>query len=166
MDTVSNGEEGILVTTNADGGNCNCWSPQRTEEICRCNFAEGHVVEDISAGDLKGKKMSPGLLHHNKLSRRVMRHQLIELLNRSDIILQNSIRLQMMSENLLENSRRLQDLCVIAEDNESMSEKIESKTEENERMRLEIDSVSQQNASMTQETESMTEETSFGSRSG
>lgn len=161
MDTV-NGEEGFRDTTKAGDGNCVCWSPQRTEEICMCNFAGG---QDISAGDLKEKKRSPGLQHHNKLSRRVMKQQLQELLIRSDIILQNSIRLQIMSENLLQNSLRLQDLCVIAEDNESISEKLESKASDNERMHLETDSLAHHNDSVTTENESVTEVTSFGSRS-
>lgn len=87
-----------------------------------------------------------------------MKHQLEELLLRSDIMLQNSIRLQIMSQNLLEKKLRLQDLCVIDEDNDRISEKIDSKIEENEQMTLESDSVTHQN-------DSMTSETSLGSRS-
>lgn len=166
MDTVSNGEEGVLARSNAEDGYCNCWSPQTSEEICMCNFTEGNVIQDINAGDVKEKERSPGVQHPNKLSRRVMKQQLKELLIRSDIILQNSIRLQIMSANLLQNSLRLQTLCVIAEDNASMSGQSESKLEEIESMLLENDSKCQQNDSMTQEKGSMTEETSFGSRSG
>jgi hypothetical protein len=163
MDTVSNSEEGVLMRTNAEDGICKCWSPQRTEEICMRNFGEGHVIEDISAGDAGETERSPGLQHQNKHSRRIMKEQLRELLIRSDIILQNSIRLQIMSANLLQQSLRLQDMCVIAEDNASMSGQSESPLEENNRMLLENDSKCQQKYSMTQERESSTEETSSGS---
>lgn len=165
MDIVSNGEEGLDVTTSAGDRNCVCWSPQRTEEICMCNFPSGHVIPEISAGDVMEKQRSPGLRHHNKLGRRAMKHQLEELLIVSDLILQNSIRLQLMSENLLHHSMLLQDLCVISEDNESMSEPLESKIEENERVPEDNDSMTHKNDSMTQESGSMTGETSLGSRS-
>jgi hypothetical protein len=165
MGTV-NGEEGFLVKTTVGDGNCVCWSPQRTEEICACNFANSHVIQHINAGDVMEKNMRPGLQHHKKLNRRVVKQQLQELLIRSDIILENSIRLQIMSHNLLQNSLRLQDLCVIASDNESMSEEFESKIEDNSRMPLECDSITHHNVSVTQENESVTEVMSFGSRSG
>ena len=161
MGTV-NGEEGFLVKTTAGDGNCVCWSPQRTEEICACNFASGHVIQDISAGDVMENNMRPGLQHHKKLNSRVMKQQLQELLIRSDIILENNIRLQLMSENLLQKSLRLQDLCVIASNNESMSEELESKIEDNLRMPLECDSMTHDNDSVTQEIESVTEVMSFG----
>lgn len=163
MDIVNNGEKGLDAPTSAGDRNYVCWSPQRTEEICMCNFPSGHVTPEISAGDVMAKKRSLGLEHHNKLSRRALKQQLEELLIVSD--LQNSIRLQLMSENLLHHSMLLQDLCVISEDNESMSEQLESKIEENKRVPEENDSMTHKNDSMTQESGSMTGETSFGSRS-
>ena len=51
-----------------------------------------------------------------------MKQQLKELLIRSDIILQNSISLQIMSEKLLQSSIRMRDLCIIAEEKESLHE--------------------------------------------
>lgn len=130
-----------------------------------CNFASGRVVQDIIVGDVKEINRSPGLQHQPKLSRWVMKQQLEELLLRSDIMIQNSIRLQIMSQNLLEKNLRLQDLCVHDADNDSISEKTDSKIEDNQQMPMESDSVTHQNDSMTQDSESMTSETSFGSRS-
>lgn len=166
MDAVRNGDEGLPASTNKGDTDCKCWSPQRSEEICMCNYVEGHAIQDINTGDMKDKKRSPGLQHQNKLSRRVLIQQLKELLTRSDLILQNSIRLQMLSQNLLQNSLRLQDMCVIAKDTESMTESIESMTEGNERMPQQNDSMTQHYTAIVQDNGSMTEEMSLGSRSG
>ena len=119
-----------------------------------CNFASGPLIQNISTGDVNHTNRSPGLQRNNKLTWRSIKQQLEELLIQSDIILQNSIHLQVVSESLLQNSLRLQDLCVIAEDNESMSEELEK------------DSMTHHIDSMPQEKENMTEETSCSSRSG
>ena len=131
MDIVINGDEGLPASLSRGDTHCKCWSPQRSEEICMCNYAEGRAIQDISTGVIRDKMRSPGLHHQNKLSRRVLIQHLEELLVQSDIILQNSIRLEMLSQKLLQNSRRMQDLCVIDDDTESMSEKVESMSEVN-----------------------------------
>ena len=160
MDAVSNGDEGLPASTMKGETNCICWSPQRTEEICVCNYAEFHVVQDISTGLVRDNNGSPGLHHLNKLSRRVLIQQLKELLLRSDLILQNSIHIQMLSQNLLQNSLRMQDLCVIAQDIESMYERVLSMSEVNERMPQENDNMTEHYTAVVQDYGSMTEETS------
>jgi hypothetical protein len=156
MDAVSNGDEGLPASTMKGDENCICWSPQRTEEICMCNYAEGHAAHDISTGVIR----SPGSHLHNKLSRRVLIQHLKELLLRSDVILQNSARLQMLSQNLLQKSLLMQDLCVIAEDNESMSERVLSMSEVNERLPQQNDSMTEHFTAIVQDYGSMSEGTS------
>lgn len=162
MDVVSHGDEGLPVVSLEDDTDCKCWSPKRSEEICMCNYA----LQDMSTGDVKNTNRSPGLQHRNTLSRRVLIQQLKELLNRSDLILQNSIRLQILSQNLLQNSLRLQDLCVVAEDSESMTEEIESKSEGKNSIPQQNDSWTENYTAIVQDNGSMTEETSLGNRSG
>lgn len=159
MDAVSNGHEGLSASTIKGDTDCICWSPQRTEEICLCNCAEGHAVQDISTGDTMENKRSPGLHHHNKLSRRILIQHLNELLLRADLILHNSIRLQMLSQNLLQNSLRMQDLCVIAQDTESMCERVLSMSEVNERLPQQNDSMTENYTAVVHDYGGMSEET-------
>lgn len=166
MDAKSNGEEGLPASTTEGETDCKCWSPKGSEEICICHYGEGHAIHDINAGDMKDKKRSPGLRHQTTLSRRVLIQQLKELLNRSDLILQNNIRLQVLSQNLLCHSLRLQDLCVIAEDSDIMTEEIESMSQGKERKIQQHDSMTEHYTAIVEDNGSMTEEPSLGTRSG
>ena len=165
MDAVSNAKEGLHASSYKGDTDCKCWSPKRSEEVCMCHYAEGHTIHDINTGDMKEKSWSSGLRHQNTLSRRVVIQQLKELINRSDMILQNGIRLQMMSHNLLRKSIRLQDLCVMNQDSDSMIEEIESMSEGQLREPQQHDSMTQHYVAIVQDNGSMTE-TSLGSHSG
>lgn len=166
MDAVSNAEEGLPASIYKGDTDCKCWSPKRSEEVCMCHYADGQTIHDINTGDMKEKSWSSGLQHQNTLSRRVVIQQLKELINRSDLILQNGIRLQMMSQNLLRKSIRLQDLCVMNQDSDSMTEEIESMSEGQQREPPQHDSMTQHYIAIVQDIGSMSEETSLGSRSG
>ena len=122
MDTVNNGNECMPGTSIVGDGACKCGSPHCSKEICMCKYTVGTVIQDMSTGDINENKSSTSLQHQNKLSRQAMKQQLKELLIRSDIILQNSISLQIMSEKLLQSSIRMRDLCVIAEEKKSLHE--------------------------------------------
>ena len=143
MDTVSNGAEGIPGTTIEFDRNCKCGSPHCSEEICMCIYTIRVVIQDMSTGDINENKRSLGGQHLNKLSRQVMKQRLKELLITSDMILQNSISLQILSEKLLQNSTRMRDLCVIAEEKESLPEAKESMPQENDSRAQQIDSMPQ-----------------------
>lgn len=132
MDTVDNGDEGMPGTTIEGDGNFKCGSPHCSEEICMCKYTVCTVIQNMSTGDINESKRSPGLEHQNKLSRQVMKQQLKELLIRSDMILGNSIRLQILSEKLLQDSIRMRDLCVIVEEKDSLLEVKERTPQENE----------------------------------
>lgn len=166
MDVVSKGDEELPASTSIGDTHCVCWSPKRSEEVCRCNYTKGHAIRDICSRDMKEKTRSSGLQNQNILGRRVLIQQLKELLHRSDLILQNSHRLQMLSQDLVQTSLRLQDLCVIAGDSMSMTEEIENMTEGNGFMPQQNDSLTGHYTAIVQDNGSMTEETSLGSRSG
>ena len=143
MDTIGTGDEGMPGTTIEGDGHCKCGSPHCSEEICMCKYTVGTVIQDMSTGYINESKRSPGLQHQNKVSREVMKQQLKELLIRSDMILQNSIRLQILSEKLLQDNIRMRDLCVIAEEKESFPELKERTPQKNESRARQIEGMPQ-----------------------
>ena len=144
MDAVGAGDEGLPGTTIKGDGNCECGSPPCSEEICMCKYTVGTVIQDMSIGDLNENKRSPGLPHRNKLNRQAMRQQLKELIIRSDMILENNIRLQILSEKLLQNSIRMRDLCICVEEKESLPESKERMPQENDNRAHQVDSRNQE----------------------
>ena len=73
MDAVSKGDEELPASTSIGDTHCVCWSPKRSEEVCRCNYAKGHAIRDICSGDMKEKTRSSGLQNQNILGRPVAR---------------------------------------------------------------------------------------------
>jgi hypothetical protein len=144
MDTLHNGDEGMPGTTVEGDAPCKCGSPHCSEEICMCKYTVGTVIQDMSTEDRNESKRNPGLQHHNKVNRQVMKQQLKELLIRSDMILQNSILLQSLSARLLQDSIRMRDLCVIAEEKESSPELKERTPQENESRARQIEGMPQE----------------------
>jgi hypothetical protein len=144
MDAVGNGDEGLPGTTIKGDGNCECGSPPCTEEFCMCKISVGTVIQDMSIGYINENKRSPGLLHRNKLSRQAMKQQLKELLIRSEVLLQNSIRLQILSEKLLQNSIRMRDFCICIPEKESLHELNEQMPQGNDSRGHQVDSRTQE----------------------
>ena len=144
METVSTGDEGLPGTTIKGDGNCGCGSIPCSEEICMCKYTVGTIIQDMSIGDMNENKKTPGLPHNKTSSRQVMKQQLKELLIRSDMIIENSIRLQILSEKLLLNSIQMRDLCVIVEGKESVPESKECMPQENDSRAHQVDSRTQE----------------------
>lgn len=109
-----------------------------------CKYTVGTIIQDMSIGDMNENKKTPGLPHNKTLSRQVMKQQLKELLIRSDMIIENSIRLQILSEKLLLNSIQMRDLCVIVEGKESVPESKECMPQENDSRAHQVDSRTQE----------------------
>jgi hypothetical protein len=144
MDVVDNGDAGLPEFTIKGDGSCECGSPPCGEEICINKYTIGTVIQDMSIGDINVNSRSPGLPHQNKLSRQVMKQQLKELLIRSNMILQNSIRLQGLSEKLLQNSIRMRDFCICIPEKESLHELNEQMPQGNDSMGHQVDSRTQE----------------------